>query len=532
MLGREAADARGPASDAPVEARLALSSRNGSAKLALLVAGLGATLLGLTLILLALPRVQFAALSPDLDLVITATSTLVAGMVAGLAWSRFGEHHRVEDQLRAAAFLTLSVAGAATIWATLSGADAALGMRLAAPGQFPIYAWAWTRLIAALTLVAAAAIPNRAQEGGPSPRGAFVLAPAALVVWLAAATLVAGSRMPELLTAQALATLRDNPIVPSELPGVTPLGYALQLSVAISFLVAAWLEARQYERGSGIGHAYLAIGLVFAAFAQLHSAIYPGAYTGLLTSGDLLRLAFYTTLLLGILAEARADRHALRTANHELEALRDAAVAHAALQERARLAREIHDGLAQDLWFAKMEIGRFAERPDLPPEVAVHAAELRELIDDALADARQAFGALDTGLLGRDLREVLREYVAEFAERSGLRAEFVCDDTLPALPLGAQGELLRVVQEALNNTRKHAEATWVQVRAEGSGSALRLVVSDNGHGFDPILGEARGLGLRSMRERARGIGGEMTVASAPSGGTSITIVAPIQGTAA
>lgn len=126
----------------------------------------------------------------------------------------------------------------------------------------------------------------------------------------------AGSRLPDLISPEGLARLQADPVVPSELPGVTLLGAGLQL--------------------------------IFAAFNQLHSAIYPGTYASLVTTADVLRLVFYAILLLGVQTETRADLRALRQANRELETLPEAEAVRAALEEGTRLAREIHDGLVQD----------------------------------------------------------------------------------------------------------------------------------------------------------------------------------------
>lgn len=134
----------------------------------------------------------------------------------------------------------------------------------------------------------------------------------------------AGSRLPDLIGPEGLARLQADPVVRSELPGVTLLGAGLQLVGAALFILAAALNVRRYREGGRVGRAYLAVGLILAAFSQLHSAIYPGTYASLVTTADVLRLAFYAILLLGVQAETWADLRALRHANRELETLREA----------------------------------------------------------------------------------------------------------------------------------------------------------------------------------------------------------------
>src|SRR6185295_17373733 len=107
------------------------------------------------------------------------------------------------------------------------------------------------------------------------------------------------------------------------------------------FIVASILFRRLYLRDRRVSDAFLTVGLVFAAFSQLHFILAPVVAFGIVTSTDALRLGFYAVLLLGIQAELGADLQALRDANTELKRLREVDAASAALAERARLAREI-----------------------------------------------------------------------------------------------------------------------------------------------------------------------------------------------
>ena len=92
----------------------------------------------------------------------------------------------------------------------------------------------------------------------------------------------------------------------------------------------------------------------------------------------------------------------------------------------------------------------------------------------------------------------------------------------------AQAELLRIVQEALNNVRKHADATLVRVEADSHGGRLRVRVSDNGRGFDPAVVQSSGYGLRSMAERAEGVGASLRVDTRLQDGTRVEVLLPSQ----
>ncbi len=127
----------------------------------------------------------------------------------------------------------------------------------------------------------------------------------------------------------------------------------------------------------------------------------------------------------------------------------------------------------------------------------------------------------------RPLEELMARAVDDFASRSGVRADFSAADLPAALPPRTQVEVLRVLQEALTNVRKHADATVVRVNAEVHNDALRVTIIDNGRGFRPEETSGDGLGVQGMKERARLMGGDLRVVSEPSGGTTVELAVPI-----
>jgi signal transduction histidine kinase len=118
---------------------------------------------------------------------------------------------------------------------------------------------------------------------------------------------------------------------------------------------------------------------------------------------------------------------------------------------------------------------------------------------------------------------VLRSYAEDFSERFGLRTEVECVGTLPRLPPRTEAEVLRIVQEALNNARRHADATVVRVRTERDGTVSRITVADNGRGFNPATIPPDRYGIRGMRERADLVGATLKLESRDRDGTRITI---------
>lgn len=216
-----------------------------------------------------------------------------------------------------------------------------------------------------------------------------------------------------------------------------------------------------------------------------------------------------------------AEAAALLERGQQYEAVAAAAV----LQERSRLAREIHDGLAQHLAFLKMRVA-WLQRSTAPVE---HKSlqDIETVLETALAEARQAISSLRAEPSGTSTAEAICEYARQFAQLSDLKVTIDADDNVPEVAPRARVELLRVVQEALNNVRKHAHSTAVQVQIQRWADSLVVCIQDDGSGFPP--GQERGghFGLDIMTERAESIGGSLEVTSSPGTGTVVCIRVPL-----
>ena len=471
------------------------------------------------------PALRVRLLAPPLDLVLDTLATVVTLAVAALGWVRFRQRGEPEAALQAAAFLVLAVANGLTVTLVVTGLDRQAGMALAAPGQAPLYDFTIARMFAAALLVLGGI--GSLREWRVDHAAAIVLGSAIAALVMFVLVQAGADRLPSLGSLGVPGLPAGTADVAPLLPTPMPFGATIQVLGAALFLWAAGLARRLYRRDRSIGDGYLAVGLVFAAFAQVDTAIFPSTYTGLVTGGDLLRLVFDVILLLGIQAEARAALSRLQRANDDLARLKSVELERAALEERARLSRELHDGLAQDLWLAKLKTGRLAALPDLGLEGRALTGELGAAIDAGLAEAQQAVSALRlSGDPAGTFGEVMARSMDEFADRFGLRAEFECQPGLPLLSPRVHAEALRIVQEALNNVRRHADATVVRVRAAVEDGRLVLVVGDNGRGFDPDAAGRSAFGLASMRERAALIGGELRIDSQPRDGTRVSLFVP------
>lgn len=468
------------------------------------------------------PAIYPAIVNDRLDLAIVTTATLVAAAVAAIDWARGRLAGDGAALLRASAFTVLAIMNVLVLAALVLGLDARLGASLDDPGQLPIVGPLAVRGVAALLLLAAGIAALRTTRIAANP-AVVILAPAVLTLGGLTAAAAYQDRLPELATGDALRQLHADPAF-GFAPGSAPILLIIQGIVAATFLAAALLAHRSYRRTGRAGTAFVAAGLLVAAFSQIHGAIHPGGYTGVVTSGDLLRLGFYGLLLTAIVVGGRDDLAELRAADVEIRRLAAAELASAALAERARLAREIHDGLAQDLWYAKLKQSRLAQQVAFEGEARQLSEEVADAIDAAMAEARNAVAAMREGTEVGPLVEMLERHVDDFADRFALRAEFRADGSPPDVGPREKAEILRIVQEALTNVRKHADATTVLVQLHSDGT-MRLTVADNGRGFRPDQAPA-GFGLDSMRQRAALIGGTLTVASEPRNGTRIELVLP------
>ncbi len=212
------------------------------------------------------------------------------------------------------------------------------------------------------------------------------------------------------------------------------------------------------------------------------------------------------------------------------EPIADAGTA-ASMSDRAHLAREIHDGLAQDLWLAKLTATRLQNHATLDEEGQVLVAELLRCVDASLAEATAAMTAMrQPSNRPSTLDELVERQVDEFADRFGLRVDCELDEAV-TVPPHVAAEVLRIAQEAMTNVRKHARARRIEVRLRQPADTVELAIVDDGIGFD-AAGASPGFGRESMASRASSIGGSLQIRSTPGAGTEVRLVLPNRAAAA
>ncbi len=306
--------------------------------------------------------------------------------------------------------------------------------------------------------------------------------------------------------------------------------------------------------GRGLGESLnspqyaLALELVQQAHAQASPLIVPdlggeaehrllsAAAAPLISEGETLGAIFLAARRRRVLNERHTEL--LRTISHQTAlAIRNAQLYNrlgqmAILEERYRLSREIHDGLAQTLGY----LGLQAERLEAliiagrAQAALQEVGELRRTVRAAYVDVREAIDGLRLSVeQPGQLAARLRSYVHEFSRQSGIAADFKAHPADLSVDPAVGLQLLRIAQEALTNVRKHAMATQVYVRLMLFDRELELSVTDNGLGFppSPSAENRRSYGLTSMRERAQSLGGSLAVATRPGQGTRIIVTIPV-----
>ena len=416
---------------------------------------------------------------PQLRLVLQTTMALAGLLVALLAAVRFSVDGRRVDLLLASGFFVIS----------LSSAVFAIGPQLGRGHVKPPEAWA--ALLGAIlgqALIAAAPIVR-----GRSKYRDWAIANAVAAAGLA------------LFVAWSLLQAAGKNLPPLNSPKTGPQPFYLTATLALlAFLflvsVVGWSE-RFRRRGDDLA-SWLALGFTLMLFASLHYVFQPLLASSMVSYGDFLRMLAYGLMLIGA-----------------WRAIRSAEFGRAVAEERARVASEIHDGLAQYL-FALSTHASMLESGAPVDEVLPRLKEAALL---AQQEARFAILALSAAGGTAPFDAALRRYIEFLTADGALEVELEIDRSVRLAP-DEQIEIFRIVQEGLGNVRKHAKATRAEVVIGMRPFGERFVtIHDDGEGFDGEETPA-GQGLKNMRARAESIEGGFSLTSIPGRGTALEVV--------
>jgi PAS domain S-box-containing protein len=235
-----------------------------------------------------------------------------------------------------------------------------------------------------------------------------------------------------------------------------------------------------------------------------------------------------TTYVYGLYSDITDRKHA-----EEIRALLLNQVITVQEEERRRIARELHDETAQSLASLLLGLSALGEARTVKAARA-QARELQQVATRALAEVRRlAWGLRPSVLDDLGLTAALERYAADFGRTRGIAVELeVAGLEGGRMPAAVETALYRIMQEALSNVARHAEAHRVRVRVQRGAAAVTMVVEDDGRGFDLLQPPApptaaRGLGIHTMRERAAVLRGAVSIASAPASGTRVAVDIPL-----
>jgi PAS domain S-box-containing protein len=236
----------------------------------------------------------------------------------------------------------------------------------------------------------------------------------------------------------------------------------------------------------------------------------------------------WATVSVDITERKKAER-ALQESRQELRALAGRLI-NADEEARKAISRELHDDLSQKLALLAFDTGSLVLAP--PPSVEEIKEPLRNLqtrVVQLAQDVRQLSHQLHPTILeDLGLTAALAELCDEFSAREGIQVEFEEEAVPKALPVDMASCLYRVVQEALHNVSKHAQASHVRLKVSGGPEGIHLSIHDRGVGFDSKVGPSlHGLGIVSMKERVELMHGEFSIHSQPGRGTEVRIFVPL-----
>jgi signal transduction histidine kinase len=435
-----------------------------------------------TLLISATSVFSFGYRSSEAHIALETAATLISALAAYLLYGRFRQTRVLGDLLLAVALTLLTCANLAAVLSP--AASTTLSERA-------VWVPLCSHLLAALAVAAAAFAPRRQvrrEVAGPAALVAAVL----LAGLTAAAALIAA---PAGIDPRLSPASSDHPRVVGS-PGLL----ACQLVAMGLYVLASVGFSKGAKRTGDELLGWLALASIAAAFGRLNYFLFPSGYSDWVFTGDFFRLTVYTLILVGA---ARKIAEYQRLAQ-------EAAI----LEERRRIARDLHDGLVQDLAFIAMQASRLAPGDS-------RAARIAEAADYAIAGSRGAILAL-----GVPPDEPLGNSVAALARtltrRSGVELELAVEDGIATTP-ERRAAVLRVLSEAISNALRHGRASKLTVLLQG-GPGLRLTVVDDGTGFTQR--EGGGLGLLGMRKRAEELGGEFRLHSQPGAGARVEVMLP------
>jgi signal transduction histidine kinase len=451
-----------------------------------LVLAVAAAAAAATAVVALVPSLRFAYHAPEVRVGLETCAALIALTVAYLALGRFLRARHLDSLLLATGLGVISLSNLlAAVLLAFPTTD--LG-RLSVNGANAVGAG----------LLAAAGFARSRPLARHRREPLALLAAVAALLAVAFGVLFAIDQIVGPVAVEARSSAR-HPAFEND-PGLL----AAQIAALAAFLLAAIGFARRADREGDTFYSFVAVGVTLGAVARLNYILFAPSQGGLVRTGDVFRALFYIVLLVG--------------AGREIEGYWRRLAQTAVLEERRRIARDLHDGVAQELAFIGRRAKRLAARSDDDS-----AREIAASAERALGDSRRAIAAL-TKPLDVPLADVLAEAVEEVAARYDVKLAL---DFARGVEVDADRReaLVRIACEAVANAARHGGADVVRV-ALSNANGVRFAVHDDGVGFRPDQPVAGRFGIAIMRERAQAVGGSFDLRSSPGSGTRVEVVLP------
>jgi signal transduction histidine kinase len=431
------------------------------------------------------PSLYLSYRLPVLRGAVETTVAIAAGLVAFLVFGRSRQRHARQDRIVALAFASFALANVVL----------SLVARVSGGGGQPLMSW-WPSVTNQVFGAAVLALTAHWFLRSSQRATTVALSFASLAMLALAIGVTTAGHAPD-----SLPFTRPGEVPSLQISG-NPFVLAPPLLVAAYLALAAAAFAQRANRQDDEFWGWLGAGCALAAAASVDDVLFPPLITGFYTS-DVLRLGAALLWLTGCgreIASYWAARSQLLLA-----------------EERRRIARDLHDGLAQELAF----IGNQARLIEQGAASSRAIEQLGAAARRALAESRRAIRGLSSN--EELLEDALAHAAEEVALREGLHLQLALEPGIVVGPVECDA-LVRIVSEAVTNAARHGHASTVHVELS-NGDGHRLVVSDDGIGFDPaeVSRRAWGFGLVSMRERAVACGAEFAIRARQGSGATIEV---------
>jgi signal transduction histidine kinase len=435
-----------------------------------------------TVTVVSIPHLGFNYGQPAQQVALETTASLVALLAGFLVFGRLLKNSWLNELALVAAFAVIAA----------SNVNFILLPMLTGSAEVNHVAWSAIlgRLAGGLLFALAAFVPRVKLRQPRRAKCLMATGVALIVIGIGVVPWLVGSALPQVVTAG------------SHRPGGPELAATEVVTAVLAVIAVAGYQRRSrrlHDELSG----WLAIAATFAAAAHVNYALDPTVYSDRVSLGDIFRFCFYLVLLIGSMREIWSYWRRLTLA--------------IVAEERQRIARDLHDGLSQELAYLTRNLSGLQGTAD---ESTLH--RLRVSVDRARLACRQAVHKI-AGPERPPIADALTEAAREVAERFGLDLDLDLDLDLAqgigVTPARADA-LVRIACEALTNVARHSGCRRASLVLRRERGRVRLRVRDSGRGFDAAASRA-GFGLVSMRDRARAAGGELRVSSVPGEGSQV-----------